>query len=458
MSKPQKPPFLMSEAASMLLKLKDRPRVLQRLLAMGALHRGRYVHWDDLKREPPPEGIPSHELVWLGIKMSRLGSLREIPLRDTAQKPFVFATPDPIQEWLHDIDTRAGSAALSDSPLSGKEMHDRYVIRSLIEEAIRSSQLEGAATTRKEAQDMLRSNRRPRNRSERMILNNYRTMERVREIKNQPLTPDLLLDLHRTITAGTLDDPGEEGRLRLTSESVRVEEKHTGDILHVPPPAKELPERIKALCAFANGDDRGTWIHPVIRSMLLHFWLSYDHPFTDGNGRCGRALFYWSMLRHGYWLLEFVSISRWILRAPARYGRAFLLVETDENDLTYFLFYHLELLTKCIRDTLSHLQKKNDELRKLGTTLAGMADLNHRQRELLDHALRHPGFEYTVRSHQRLQAVVHQTARTDLLDLERRGFLTARKVGREWRFRPVADLGHRLEHAESPPTESEKTT
>ena len=60
----------------------------------------------------------------------------------------------------------------------------------------------------------------------------------------------------------------------------------------------------------------GGFIHPMIRSIILHFWLAYDHPFVDGNGRTARALFYWSMLRHGYWLFEFISISQIILKGP----------------------------------------------------------------------------------------------------------------------------------------------
>ena len=62
-------------------------------------------------------------------------------------------------------------------------------------------------------------------------------------------------------------------------------------------------QRISSLIAFrrsaisANGgeDSERLSIHPVIRAILLHFWLAYDHPFEDGNGRTARALFYWYM-------------------------------------------------------------------------------------------------------------------------------------------------------------------
>ena len=70
------------------------------------------------------------------------------------------------------------------------------------------------------------------------------------------------------------------------------------------------------------------WV-PVLRATLpaIHFMVGYDHYFEDGNGRTARAFFYWSMLRQGYWLAEFLSISRVLRAAPARYARSFLLTE-----------------------------------------------------------------------------------------------------------------------------------
>jgi Fic family protein len=141
-----------------------------------------------------------------------------------------------------------------------------------------------------------------------MILNNFLTMQRIRELRKQPLTPQLVLDLHRLVTEGTLDDPADAGRLRPAGKEVVVDDLY-GTVLHVPPPAEELPQRLEALCLFANGKTPQVFIHPVLRAITLHFWLAYDHPFCDGNGRTARALFYWAMLHQGYWLFEFISIS-----------------------------------------------------------------------------------------------------------------------------------------------------
>jgi Fic family protein len=89
-------------------------------------------------------------------------------------------------------------------------------------------------------------------------------------------------------------------------------------------------------------------VHPVVRAILIHFMLGYDHPFYDGNGRTARALFYWSLARSGYWLMEYVSISRLLRQAPAQYARAYRHTETDDNDTTYFIVHQLEVIQQAI--------------------------------------------------------------------------------------------------------------
>jgi Fic family protein len=203
------------------------------------------------------------------------------------------------------------------SRLTTSEMRDRYLISSLIEESITSSQMEGASTTRQVASDMLRSGREPRTKSEWMILNNYRAMEFIRSQREDELTPAVVCELQRILTENTLDDHDDAGRLQRPGDArVNVLDNTDGTTLHTPPRAEELPKRLALLCDFANGKTKTKgYLPPIVRAILLHFMLAYDHPFVDGNGRTARALFYWSMLHQGYGLAEFLSISRVIKRA-----------------------------------------------------------------------------------------------------------------------------------------------
>ncbi len=210
------------------------------------------------------------------------------------------------------------------------------MVRSLIEEVITSSQLEGAVTTREVAKKMLREDRRPSNRSEQMIVNNYHTMNHILTLKDQPLTKEPVFEIHREISEGTLNISDGAGRFRRKDEDINVSDID-GTGFHTPPPAEELESRMNAMCDFANGKTPEGFLHPVIRAIVLHFWLAYNHPFVDGNGRTARALFYRQMLYSNYWMFEFISISQFLRKAPTRYAMAFLHTETDENDLTYFI-------------------------------------------------------------------------------------------------------------------------
>jgi Fic family protein len=432
-----------------LLTGADMHRRLLRILDAGA-HRptinASYYPWDRIRHMTPPGDLTPEEW-WIGIKLARQATYRSTPILDRNGLPFRYALVDPLLEATSRIDRDASGRIEIGDEVTNPENRDRYLVSSLIEEAASSSILEGAATTVQRARDMIRSGDEPRDRGERMILNNYAAMRRIQELTSETLTPEIVFELHRILTDETLQDPGAAGRLRRSGnseDSIVVMDARDGTTLHVPPDASELPDRLVRMCAFANEEGSEVYYHPVLRAILLHFWLAYDHPFTDGNGRTARALFYWSMLKQGYWLTSFVSISSILRRAPSRYAYSFLYSETDDNDLTYFILDQLDVLRRAIDALHEYLARKTREIRAVEKLLRPSAGMNHRQLALLGHALRHPGGRYTYESHQSSHEVVYQTARTDLLDLERRGLLVMRKVGARFVFRPAPDLVDRL--------------
>ncbi len=405
-----------------------------------------YVHWDKLRYLTPPDDLTQEEW-WLGIKMARLAGHRTIPLTDAGGAQFLYTLPDSVLRRLHLIDQRAsGEIAMPEVVTSDDQARRHYLVNSLMEEAIRSSQLEGANTSRRVAKDLLRSGREPRDRSERMIANNYRALRWVREEMGDELTPAAVLELHRIVTDGTLDDAGASGRLQRPDEDRVAVMDSDGSVLHNPPPAEQLPARLDAMCAFANaGNDGDQFIHPVVRGILLHLWLAYDHPFEDGNGRTARVLFSWYLRRHGYWLVEYLSISKILREAPGKYKRSFLETETDERDATYFLLYQLEVIERAIEQLHRYLDRKVAEVRSVERLIRGSRGFNHRQLALLSDALRNPDRTYTFGSHAASHAVTHETARTDLRDLAARGVLDTQRAGRRYLFRPPEELAERLQ-------------
>ena len=424
------------------------PARLVELMQLGITENGgEYVHWDKLRQLETPANVSLEEW-WFLIKWRRQSVQRVIPLTDPSGAPFVYGVPDLVARRLHCVDQRcSGEVAMSEVVTADEQARQHYLVNSLMEEAIRSSQLEGATTTRRVAKELLRSGREPTDRSERMIVNNYRALQYMRDGMPDELTPATVLELQRILTDGTLDNPDAAGRLQRPDEvRIAVVDSTDGSVIHRPPPADQLPARLQALCDFANeGESPERFIHPVVRAILLHFWLAYDHPFEDGNGRTARALFYWYMKSRRYWLVEYLSISKILRDAPARYTRSFVLTETDERDVTYFLVYQLDVIQRAVEQLHKYLRQKIKDVRDVEKLLKkGSNQFNHRQLALLGNALRTPDAVYTFQTHASTHGVTHETARNDLLPLVQMGFLEQRRPGRRYAFTPPNNLPERL--------------
>ena len=414
-------------------------------------HKGRYLHWDKLRHLSPPNDLTSEEW-WAVIRFRRQNLFKSLPLVDKSSQAFKFCMPDSVQKDLHWLDMNAAGTISSNQPIFNSGMQNTYLIKSLVEEAINSSQLEGASTTRHVAKEMIRQGRDPRDKSEQMILNNYHAMQLIRDLKDDELTPSFLLELHRILTEKTLDDSDKAGILRSKEDKVYVTDRTGSGILHLPPKASELEQRIESLCRFANCSSGEVFIHPVIRAITLHFMLAYDHPFVDGNGRTARALFYWSMINQGYWLTEFISISRILKLAPVEYGRAFLYTETDDNDLTYFIIHQLEVIKKAIADLHLYIEKKTSDIEYAQETLRAAkhlgGKLNSRQLGLLRHALKHSKFIYNINEHRNFHGISYETARKDLLYMsDDLNLLNKLKDSRTFIFISPSDLEERIKRS-----------
>ena len=403
-----------------------------------------YLYWDEFKYQIMPEGVTT-ESAWAMLKLTRFTQRRNLSLTDSIKRPFGFWLPDCILRDIHFIDQQAGGSILVDDPSVHSEEKRRYMIRSLVDEAISSSEIEGAVTTRVVAKEMLRTGRRPKDRSEHMIYNNYQSLQMIKKHVKEPLTIELIQKIHASMTENTLDNNLWVGRFRTPDdEDIHVFDSD-GHVLHVPPKAVDVPELMANLCGYVNSDREDEFINPVIKGILIHFWLAYVHPFMDGNGRTARALFYWYMLKHGYWLFEYMSVSTSILSARTQYYRAFLYSETDDNDATYFIVYNLKAIHKAMETLNAYIERKQKEKKSTYRFAVRYPALNLRQRALLASALEKPQEIYTIETHSNVHGVTYQTARTDLLGLKDMGLLEMRKEGKKFIFTPVADMAKKLE-------------
>jgi Fic family protein len=428
------------------LTREDSHRLVQlfSMVASGQHAADSYMPWDDLRYRNPPDGF-THEEWWFAVKFARRSMRRVLPLVDPSGKEFTYVLPDAVLRGIEDINRAASGNITISEQVTNPATRDRYLVNSLIEEAITSSQLEGASTTHRVAKEMIRSGRRPTTRDEKMILNNYNAMRRITELRDERLTPEMICEIHRIVTDGTLDNPDASGRFQLPTEDRVAVYSAEDELLYTPPSADLLPRRIEALCEFANGGSDAVYIPPVLRAITVHFMIGYEHPFEDGNGRTARALFYWSMLNQGYWLTEFLAISKILRGAPSKYARSYINTEQDDNDLTYFYVYQLSVIQRSIEQLHQYLSRKMQEVRDFQQSVALLpGQFNHRQLAVLEHAVKNPDASFSNKSHSSSHNVTAETARLDLSDLERKGFMTKRRVGRAYVWIPVQQLAEKL--------------
>ena len=375
-----------------------------------------YEYWDKIKYKKLPEGV-TPQMLWTNVKASRLKSM--IPVWD--KYGINLCVTSQMQRLCHEFDMKFGSFWEVEGDTQSAEKK-YYLSSSLMEEAIYSSKMEGASTTRIIAKDMLRKKKSPQNKSQQMIVNNYNTIQYIVEHKDEPLTEELLLTIHRLMTEKTLDNPEDAGHFR-TNDNVVVADMVEGDVIYTPPSFQEIPEFVESLCDFFNNDNPRTFIHPIIRGIIVHFMLAFMHPFVDGNGRTARALFYWYMLKEGYKLTEYMSISRVIAKSKSSYEKAFRYVENDGNDMGYFVAYNLGALEKTFQQLRDYIQRKRREKRAASSFMMA-GNINQRQALVLQRLKEEPDTIFTVKDVQDQFSVSSMTARKDLSDLVQQGYLT----------------------------------
>lgn len=425
MKLPEKPPPAnFEEDDKTLVALLNRSQFDLTLKALIDKIQTEYLPWEKVKYLKT-NSIVKPETLWRTVKFLRDGNSQPLHFG-----PYIFnySINSSLLQTLHEFDMHYGGSLISNNPLTYQD-RQQYLISSVMEEAISSSQIEGAITTRVAAKEMLKRNQKPRNKSEMMIVNNYQTIQYIRTRIEDDLTVETLLEIQALMTKDTLDNPADEGRLRVTDD-VRVVDVTDGEVMHQPPSVIELEKLVNGLCYFFNSDSALIFIHPVVKASIIHFLVGYIHPFADGNGRTARALFYWYLLKKGYWLTEYLSISSVILETRTQYSKAFLYTETDNNDLTYFIQYKLKILQRAY-DNLKHYLKRKQDERQAASVFLKVGGINERQAQLLQELISDPGKILTVREQEIRFQVANQTARNDLQGLEKMGYLRSSFINKK---------------------------
>jgi Fic family protein len=406
--------------------------------------KGKYIYWDKVKYHAKLNN-DDPIIAWYAVKFHRALGRKIIALHTKQDKFFTYSVHESLQASLYKI-----SEFSRDGLMPTNSIGNSYLFSSLvIEEAINSSQLEGASTTRRIAKEMIVSERNPKSPDERMIVNNYFLMKEVKKVKTERLTVDMILGFHEIATQGLNENGVIAGQTRTDNEIFIGD--NDGNNIYQPPRYEEIIYRLKQLCDFANEDHAETkFINPIVKAIILHFMIGYIHPFSDGNGRTARALFYWFMLKNGYNYFEYISISKLLKEAPVKYSKSYLYTEYDDNDLNYFIYYQIDIILRAIDDLRIFLEKKIQEFEELTDVLKDsfLAEkLNFMQKDIIKKAIKNPGRKFTANEVSVDYDISANTARKYLNELVKYKILIGAKDGRTKAYIAPANLHELLKKA-----------
>jgi len=400
-----------------------------------------YLYWDKIKHKKLPPQI-THEEFWAVVKLKR--ELQSIPtvIKNEVGVNFSWNKTPSLEEFLHNIDLHAGGSLFISQSSQDEERKQEFISRGIIEEAIASSQLEGAVTSRKVAKKFLREGRAPKNDSEQMILNNHESMKIIEtEYKNKKIDLDSLFELHSLITNKTIPN-SERMRLRNDSDEIVVKDKKDPSIVyHIPPKEAFLEKELVSLLSFMNDETGGAFIHPVIKAILVHFWVGYLHPFTDGNGRLARLLFYWYLLSKGYWAFSYLPISVIIKNSSKEYQKAFVYSEQDDSNLTYFIDYKIRKIQLAMKKFEEYYENKSRENSRMNLTAKQDYNLNGRQIQLLQYLYSNKDEHTSYKMYKNIYKISNMTVVKDLKSLQKLGFIESERKGRNVYYSGTGKIG-----------------
>ncbi len=302
-----------------------------------------------------PLGVNPDSL-WQELLNLRRSSSTVLPLYSCNGKPYWYVTTEKMV---------ASSEKIVEALFENETEHDPYAEPlpvMTLEEVFFTGYIEGAQITLQAAMDFLTGEQPPRDIEEQLIVNNRMAGSYASENLYRPIDADFMRELIGILTDG-MDTGGQDYRFTDETDYISAD----GERLQFPPP-HVIPERIDALCGFLNEQN----VHPLIKAAIAQAYLIVTRPFPEGNERLGRIISGMILLRSGYSFFSDVSLSALIARRSYAYyeAAANILREENEGDMTYFVEYYLELLSRAVDERRLRIQNAENELRQAEIEMA----------------------------------------------------------------------------------------
>ena len=377
--------------------------------------------------------LSERSTLWEDVLAYRKQHATFIPLLDQSNQSFWYYKPPFLEKYLHQIDLVAKKKV---EELVTPSIRDKVMMDSLIDEAFYSSVIEGAFSTKKRTKELVQVQD-PKNKSEKMILNNYYGLQFVLSNLNKDLNKSTFLELHKIITKDTLSEEDYSEEYRNGPVFITFEDAIKQEPLYVAPDSTEVEKLMDDLFVFINDETDANFIHPIIKACILHFYIGYVHPFFDGNGRTARAFAYMYLLKKGYDFFKFFSISSVLNNKSKKYYKAFLDTEDYGSDITYFIVAYSEITLQALEDMIETIRKQSDvEVVQLHLEQEGVI-LNGRQQKFLPFMSKKESNIILIDDYKKKYKVSYETARRDLMELADLGIMEVIKRGKKNVFKYI---------------------
>ncbi|WP_347357288.1 Fic family protein [Bdellovibrio sp.] len=389
---------------------------------------------EEIKYRLEKVGVASSNWVETKNKIMRFRKVGAIPLfLKSIDKKFWFYPADCIYKKAHEIEKLG--LALHEKINKESAFASDFLVNATIEEAITSAIYEGANSTRAKAKELIEKQTPPKNKDEWMLLNNYKALMWIKENHSAPVSEKLINDIHAIVTKNTLteDDINFSGKYR--NDKVFVTSGR--EIRHEGVEYTKLGEVVPEAIELVTKSPR--YFPSLLKGILLHYFISYIHPYFDGNGRTARTLFYYKAIKNDLKFVELLSVSAYLKNHGKQYERSFEKVVQNDLDITYFIDFNLDAL----EEALKKVAEKVDFLVKIKSIQEGL-ELSDQQIGLLQKLALHRFRSYDIESYADSIGKSREIARQELKKLADVGLLDESREGKKFVYKIMKENLERM--------------
>lgn len=381
---------------------------------------------------PLPAGLTLRQTEDLLGTVNRLHATY-VPMPDAEGTRYWYTVTQEIMRLLRVIDRNCTTdSALSHSV--GEREGKRLLIKSLLEEAIATSRMGGVDIEPGRARELLRMDHTPVNDAEQVVANAYGIFTELRELACEDITPDFIVGLYDRLTHKT-------HRAKFSAD----------EVVGGPVVTMTRREVLMHLSAMASDVSTITSEHPAITATLLLWDTQYWQPFPEYNRIIGGMLFRLHAVKQQYPVLGILpivstNVARWQEPVSGYAGGSNLDVRRfAESENTHSVTQQLQVIQQSIESLWSEVTIIKERDQNMRSLLQLDPELNARQRSILGRALRMPHATFRIRYHQSTHNIAYSTARTDLMELEAKGYLVREQQGFAHVFVAAPGLAERID-------------